>query len=123
MVILGHTIEEVTRASGEKTWKPTRLVQERGYASVAFLMLGLRIERARAFYEKALEEHPEYRALDVSFVPAEDVLRERYADHPELFKKIMDEFENSEGFRKTDEDERGGTDAARGNAYKGKGHY
>jgi hypothetical protein len=102
---------------------PLRIALERGYKSLAFLMLRMRIERAHAFYEKALDDQPEYRSIDTSFIAAEDLLVERYKDHPELLSKILKEFEDSTAFKKTAEDEKGGTDALRSGQYKGKGNY
>ena len=103
-----------------------RLVLDRGHKSMAFVMLEMRIARAKAFFYALISDHPEYSAIAVEFIAAEDVLRERYKEHPwaaQTLEGIIERFHSSLAFAATKEDENGGIKALLKGQYKGRGNY
>ena len=103
--------------------KSIELAVSRGYTRIAFLLLELRLERAEAFWNAIRKEKPELNSLDVRFLAAEDFLRRRYKEHPEMARKIISAFESSRAFDKTKKSEVGGAKAVREGGYQGKGNY
>ena len=103
-----------------------RMCVERGYKSIGFVLLDLRIERAEAILERLKAEHPEFSSLETKCISAETLLRHRYQDEPERLvqvEKMLKAFSVSAAATKTVTDEKGGAEAIRQGTYKGKGNY
>lgn len=103
-----------------------KMCVERGYTSIGFVLIDLRIERAQALLDKLKTEHPEFQALQTHLVSAEVLLRERYKDNPRRLKQlagVLNTFSDSQAHGRTVADEKGGTEAIRAGTYKGKGAY
>ncbi|MDO8558594.1 MAG: hypothetical protein Q7S09_05460 [bacterium] len=119
----GVVIISGTKTTRDDVERSIELAVSKGLTKIAFLLLELRLERASVFWEIMKKERPELASLDVRFLAAEDFLKERYKNHPELVDKILSEFKSSKAFGKTDEAEKGGAQAAREGKYTGKGKY
>jgi len=106
--------------------KPLSLAFERGWQSVEYLMLGMRIPRAEAFLLETLKSRPALQEMTTSFLPAEDLVRERYVKSPvvlAMFEALLKRIEGSRAFQKTMQDEQGGIAALQKEEYKGTGNY
>lgn len=111
------------RTTRDDVERSIELAFNKGMKSVAFILLDIRIERAHALLDETVSNHPQYRSVNITFVPAEILLEERYASHPRLFKQLLAQYEQSAAYAATEKRERGGTDAIRKKEYKGKGQY
>lgn len=119
------TLEAARNTQGELE-QHLKMCVERGYKSIGFVLLDLRIPRVEALLEKLKLEHPEFQGLQIHVLSAETLLRERYKDNPNRLKEletVLGVFSNSEAHKKTVADEKGGTEAIRAGTYKGKGNY
>ena len=115
-----------TAAAARSIEQSMRLAASRGMKRVDFVLLGMRIPRAKAFYEKLIQDDPSLAEIEVEFIPAEDLLRERYKDHPHAlqnFNEVFTEFEDSESYKRTAGKEAAGVEALKRDDYKGKGQY
>ena len=116
-------ILDKTKTTQDDVENSIELAHAEGLTKVAFLLLDLRLDRAEAFWEAMKEKKPELVSMEVKFLAAEDFLRERYKDQPEMIEKILSEFTASEAYHKTNQAEIGGAEAVRSGKYKGKGQY
>jgi|GEM_PF-7026020 len=103
--------------------KSVDLAVAHGLTKIAFLLLEMRLERVKVFWEALKLERPDLVNLEVEFLSAEDFIREKYKKHPELIEEILKSFTDSKAFEKTRIAEDGGTKAIREKTYKGKGNY
>ena len=106
--------------------KPLLLAVEKKLKSIAFLMLAMRISRARAFLDKIQQDHPETSHIEINFISAEDLLRRRYQQSPnvlEMLNRLLDIIEGSAAYQATELDERGGLEAFKKQSYRGTGNY
>ncbi len=114
------------RNTQEELEQHLKMCVERGYKSIGFVLLDLRIERARALIDKLKMEHTEFSPLETHLVSAETLLRDRYRDNPRRLgqlESMLTAFAKSSAHTKTLVDEKGGTEAIRKDTYKGKGNY
>lgn len=112
-----------TKTTRDDVEQSVELAHSRGLKKIAFLLLDLRLARAEAFWQQMKELRPDLADMEVRFLAAEDFLRERYKDHPEIIDKILADFKSSTAYDTTDRAEKGGTEAVRQGDYKGKGRY
>ena len=103
-----------------------KMCVERGYKSIGFVLLDLRIGRAEALIDRLKAEHKEFSYIETHCISAENLLRHRYKDNPSrlaTFEKMLADFTASKAYEKTVADEKGGAEAIRKGTYKGKGNY
>jgi len=103
-----------------------KMCVERGYKTIGFLLLDLRVERAEALLNRLKAEHPEFLPIETHCLSTENLLRSRYQDNPARLghvEKMFAAFTASKAYAKTVADEKSGTEAIRKGTYKGKGNY
>ena len=114
------------RNTAQELEQHLRMCVERGYTKIGFVLLDLRIERARALLNRLQTAHPEFSAVETSLISAETLLRHRYEEHPARlaeFEGTLRAFTSSKAHVKTVKDEQGGTQALKQDTYKGTGNY
>lgn len=120
---LGHDPQQFLVEHGLTTEDDVRngleIAKQQKCKSVTFVGLDIRLPRCRVFYENITSQTNRYDDLEVNFLAAEDVIGDiaaRRGRTPQ-WEKVLREYQESEGYKRTLEAEQGGIQALKANTY------